>query len=66
MNKSLLLARMMERNVSVDELCHACGFSRTAFYRKVNGKSEFVQSEISAAKRLLNLSLEQTAQIFGL
>lgn len=66
MNKSLLQAKMLERNVTVEDVCRACGFSKTAFYRKLNGQSEFTQSEITAIKKLLNLDLETTGRIFNL
>lgn len=66
MNKSLLQAKMLERNVNVEDVCRACSFSKTAFYRKLNGKSEFLHSEITAIKRLLNLTLEETGLIFNL
>lgn len=66
MNKTLLQAKMLERNVTVEDVCRACGFSKTAFYRKLNGQSEFTQSEITAIKKLLSLSLEETGRIFNL
>ena len=66
MNKSLLQAKMLEHNVTVEEVCRACCFSKTAFYRKLNGQSEFVHSEIVAIRKLLSLSLEETGRIFNL
>lgn len=46
MNVALLEYEMKIRRVGKDELCEELGISRTAFYRKCNGKSEFKQSEI--------------------
>lgn len=66
MNKSKLQVKMLEENITVEEVCRACGFSKTAFYRKLNGQSEFTQREITAIKKLLNLDLETTGQIFNL
>lgn len=35
-------------NVSVEDLCKAARLSRSAYYRKLKGTSEFTQSEIQA------------------
>lgn len=35
-------------NVTVNELCEAAGLSRSAYYRKLKGVSEFTQGEIQA------------------
>lgn len=40
---------------SVEEISKKLGISRTAFYRKCNGKSEFVQSEIQKLIELLEI-----------
>ena len=46
---------MKIRGVSVDELCKVVGFSRSAYYRKIKGTSEFTQSEIQKIVDLLKL-----------
>ena len=46
MNKYKLEYEMKSRGISVEELCNAIGISRSAYYRKCNGTSEFTQSEI--------------------
>ena len=46
MNKARLEYEMKIRNVTKDQLCAAMNISRSAFYRKCNGISEFTQSEI--------------------
>lgn len=66
MNKLLLMAKMVERDISVEDVCRACKFSKPSFYRKINGQSEFHQSEITAIKKLLNLDLETTGRVFNL
>lgn len=48
MDKYRLEYEMKKRQVSKGELCQAIHMSRSAFYRKCNGISEFTQSEIQA------------------
>jgi hypothetical protein len=54
-NKALLEYKMKERGVSIADMCVILGISRSAFYRKCTGKSEFTQSEISKTVKYLNL-----------
>lgn len=56
MNKKLLLAEMSQRNVSISEMCVKLNMSRSAFYRKCNGISEFTQSEIQKIVDILELT----------
>ncbi len=60
------MAKMVERDISVEDVCRACKFSKTAYYIKINGQSEFHQSKITAIKKLLNLDLETTGRVFNL
>ena len=55
MNKALLRYEMSKNGVSIAELCEKLDMSRSAFYRKCNGKSDFTQSEIQAIVNLLHL-----------
>lgn len=55
MDKALLNYEMKKKGISIEELCKEIGISRSAFYRKCNGKSEFTQSEIQAIVSCLNL-----------
>lgn len=55
MNKALLYYEMKRHQVSIAEMCKKLGISRSAFYRKCNGISEFTQSEIQLIVDLLNL-----------
>ena len=43
------------QNISVSDLCTFIGISKSAYYRKCNGKSEFTQSEIEKIVKVLNL-----------
>ena len=55
MNKALLEFKMKERGKSISDMCSMLEISRSAFYRKCNGKSEFTQSEIQRIVDFLNL-----------
>lgn len=64
MNKNRLEFEMKERGISVGRLCAEIGISRSAYYRKCNGKSEFTLAEIKAIIKLLNLEEKIAADIF--
>ena len=55
MNKALLEYKMKERGKSISDMCLMLGISRSAFYRKCKGTSEFTQSEIQKIVDFLNL-----------
>lgn len=54
MNKSLLEYEMSKRNISKGYMCQRLDMSRSAFYRKCNGLSEFTQSEIQTIITVLD------------
>lgn len=62
MDKALLEYEMKKRGVTIDEMCKIIGISRSAFYRKCNGTSEFTQSEIQTIVN--HLKLESPMGIF--
>lgn len=64
MNTRELKARMALNEKSTNELCAALGISRTAFFRKTTGASQFTQSEIRILRKELNLDNDETALIF--
>ena len=64
MNVKALKARMVLKGRSVDQLCASLGISRSAWFRKVNGVSEFTQGEITGLRFELELDDHQTAEIF--
>lgn len=64
MNAKALKAQMILKEKTVDELCTALGISRSAWFRKVGGTSEFTQGEISGLRFELELTDEQTGEIF--
>lgn len=64
MNVKALKARMIIKEKSIDALCAALGISRTSWFRKVGGESQFTQGEISVLRHELDLDDHQTAEIF--
>ena len=55
MNKKKLLEKMSEKGISIQEMCAKLNMSRSAFYRKSNGISEFTQGEIQNIVEILKL-----------
>ena len=55
MDKAKLRYEMEKRQIKQSELCGALGMSKSAFYRKINGISEFTQSEIQKIVDYLEL-----------
>ena len=55
MNKARLEYEMSVHNISKGDMCAMLGISRSAFYRKCNGESEFTQSEIQKIVDILKL-----------
>ncbi len=64
MNKRELKAQMIRKDKTVNQLCTALGISRTAWFRKVGGESQFTQGEIAGLRFELDLDDHQTAAIF--
>ena len=55
MDKALLEYKMKESGKSIANMCEMLKISRSAFYRKCTGKSEFTHSEIQKIVAYLNL-----------
>lgn len=55
MDKALLEYEMKKRGVTIADMCEELNCSRSAFYRKCNGISEFTQSEIQKIVDYLGL-----------
>lgn len=64
MNIRELKVQMIRKDKSVDQLCAAMKISRTSWFRKVSGDSEFTQSEIRILRSELDLDDQQTTMIF--
>lgn len=55
MNSERLQQKMQEKNISEKDMYEALGISRSAFYRKKNGISEFKLKEIQKICQLLEV-----------
>lgn len=55
MDKARLLYEMQKKSVSIQNMCARLNMSRSAFYRKCNGISEFTQGEIQKIVDILDL-----------
>jgi ACT domain-containing protein len=55
MNKTLLDNKMREKGKNISEMCAILGISRSAYYRKCKGISEFTHSEIQKIVDVLDL-----------
>ena len=55
LDKYKLEYEMKSRGISIEMLCNAVNISRSAFYRKCNGLSEFTQGEIQKIVDYLGL-----------
>lgn len=64
MNTALLKCQLILKEKSLTSLSNYLCISRSALYRKLNGKSEFTRKEISKIKDYLNLSNETVITIF--
>ena len=64
MNVKELKAQMIRKDKTVDQLCAALGISRSAWFRKVGGESEFTQGEIAGLRFELDLDDQLTGIIF--
>lgn len=56
MNSQKLYEKMKEKRVPVGEMCRRLEMSRSAFYRKAKGISEFTLSEIQKICEILDLA----------
>ncbi len=59
MNKALLRYEMAKRNITVGQMAQILGISRSAFWKKCNGVSEFKQLEI---KRMIDVLQPENPQ----
>lgn len=55
MDKALLEYEMKKAHITADELCRRMNISRSAFYRKCNGISDFTLTEINQIVDILGL-----------
>lgn len=56
MNAKALHDAMKAKGIQIGEMCELLNMSRSAFYRKTRGKSEFTLSEINKICEVLGVS----------
>ena len=64
MNRDRLRAAMALVRMSVDKACEILHISRSSWYRKVTGKSEFTRWEIETLARALQLDESGLMSVF--
>lgn len=64
MNVALLKSQIILNNKKIPEIAEDLKISKSAFYRKLRGDSEFTRQEISKLITLLNLNVETAMEIF--
>lgn len=55
MDKELLFYEIKKRGKTVDEICKQISVSKSAFYRKMSGKTQFTLAEIKKIVEVLQL-----------
>jgi len=55
MNKARLYYEMAMHGINIEGMCKVLGISRSAFYRKCNGKTEFTLGEVKKIIEILKL-----------
>lgn len=63
-NANLLKAKIIEKNVSILEICHNIGICEATFYRKLTRNGDFSRFEINQIANMLKLSEEERNNIF--
>lgn len=63
-NSKLLKDTIIESQFTIRRFAECLGLSRQGFFKKMTNRSEFKQSEIENASKLLNLSMQQEKEIF--
>lgn len=64
MNSNELRAQMLRKGFKVENFAEKLGISKSAFYRKLKGTSEFDREEISKISELLELQPKDVYDIF--
>lgn len=64
MKTNALRGKIVEKGMNIGQFCEAAGFARTTFDRKLNGRTEFSRNDISRIIEILQLTDEETRNIF--
>ena len=64
MDKNKLRAALILRGITIDEICETLGISRSSWFRKLAGETEFTRTEIALISRKLSLDEAEMLSIF--
>lgn len=64
MNSKLLKAQIIMCGKKMNDVAKELGISKTAFYRKLKGETEFTRHEIEVIINYLGLTIEKAVDIF--
>lgn len=64
MNTNLLKSQIVLNNMSVEDVVEKLDISKSAYYRKLKGNTEFTRKEINSLIKLLNLDVNLAMKIF--
>lgn len=56
MDRYLLEYEIKRNGLTISEFCQKVGISTASYYRKINGRSDFTQPEISKTMEVLDLT----------
>lgn len=63
-NQNLLKAKIVEKNISVIEICNELGICEATFYRKMSRNGDFSRFEIGKITNILKLTNDERDNIF--
>ena len=63
-NQNLLKAKIIEKNISVIDLCNKLGICEATFYRKLSRNGDFSRFEIKQISETLKLTKDERDNIF--
>lgn len=63
-NPNLLKAKLVEKGITVIEMCNFLGICESTFYRKISRNGDFSRFEIRKIAKVLNLSDVERDLIF--
>ncbi len=63
-NHNVMFGLMRMRGLTVEDVAKHIGISKAAFYRKMNGKSDFYRKEIVDICSVLSMNHEQMQNVF--
>ena len=64
LNTNLLKAQMLLRNKKISDVAQELNISKSALYRKLNGKSDFTRREIYKLMNFLQIEPTEAMSIF--